>query len=51
MADEFEPRGKFEGRIVEHRLQSVRSDVPSLADLVQVWFQVDIGLDEEDVVN
>jgi hypothetical protein len=51
MADEFEPRGKFKSRIVEHRLQPIRSNIPGVPDFVEVWFEVDVCLDEEDVVN
>jgi hypothetical protein len=51
VADELEPRSKLEGRVVEHRLESVRTNIPCVADLVRVWVEVDVGLDEEDVVN
>lgn len=51
MADQFEPRSKLKSRIVEHRLQSIRCNIPGVADLVGVWFEINIRLDEEDIVN
>jgi hypothetical protein len=51
MADQFEPRSKLKSRIVEHRLQSIRCNIPGVADLVGVWFEINIFLDEEDIVN
>lgn len=46
MADEFEPRGKLKRRIVEHRLQSIGSNILGVSDFVQVRLEVDIGFDE-----
>lgn len=46
MADEFEPRSKLERGVVEHRLQSVGSNVLGISDFVQVGLEVDIGFDE-----
>jgi hypothetical protein len=51
MADEFEPGSKFEGGIIEHRLQPLGSNPSSVADFVQIRFKINIGFDEEDIVN
>ena len=46
MADEFEPRSKLERGVVEHRLQSVGSNVLDIPDFVEIGLGVDIGFDE-----
>lgn len=46
MTDEFEPRSKLERGVVEHRLQSARSNVLGISDFVHVGLEVDIGFDE-----
>jgi hypothetical protein len=51
VTDKFEPWGKLQGRIVEHRLQSIGSNVSSVSDFVQIGFKVNVCFDEEDVVN
>jgi hypothetical protein len=51
VTDKFEPRGKFQGRIVEHCLQSIGSNVSSVSDFVRIGFKVNICFDEEDVVD
>jgi hypothetical protein len=50
-ADEFEPRRKFQGWVVEHRFQTIGGNVSSISSFVQVGLQINIGLDEEDIVN
>jgi hypothetical protein len=51
MADEFEPRGKLEGSIVEHQLQSIGSHVSSIADFVQIRLKINVGFDEENIID
>jgi hypothetical protein len=51
IADELEPRCKLQGRVVEHRLQSVGVDVARVAHFIEVRLQIDVGLDKEDVVD
>lgn len=51
MADELEPGGKLEGGIIKHGLQSIRGNVFRVSDFVQVWLDIDICLDEQDVIN
>jgi hypothetical protein len=51
VADELEPRGENQVGIVELLLQALRGNVLCVPDLVLVDVKVDIGLDEEDVVN
>lgn len=51
MTDEFEPWGKLQGWIVEHGLQSIGGNVLRVSDLIQVWLDIDICFDEQDVVN
>jgi hypothetical protein len=51
IADELEPRCELQGRVVEHRLQSIGIDIASVAYFVEVRLQVDVCLDEEDVVD
>ena len=51
MANELEPWGELQGRIVEHGLQAVGSDIPSVADFIEVGFDVDVCLDEENIVD
>lgn len=51
VADELEPRGEFQARVLEHLLQAVGRDVLRGLHLVLAGVEVDVGLDEEDVVN
>jgi hypothetical protein len=51
MANELEPWGELQGRIIEHRLQTVGGDVSSVADFIEVGLEVDVCLDEENVVD
>lgn len=51
VADELEPRCKKQACVVEHGLELVGGDVLDVTSLIDVWLEVDIGLDEEDIVN
>jgi hypothetical protein len=51
LANELEPRGELVRLVLEHCLQLIRRDVLRVAHLVRVDVQVDIGLDEQDVIN
>lgn len=51
LADELEPGSELEARVLEHLLQAVGRDVLGRLNLVRIRRQVDIGLDEEDVVD
>jgi hypothetical protein len=51
VANQFEPRGEFESGVGEHALEFFGGDVFGILDFVGVGCDIDIGLDEEDVVN
>lgn len=51
LADQLKPRCKLERLILEHGLQLVLSDESAVAYFVRIDVEVDIGLDEEDVVD
>lgn len=51
VADELEPRSELQRRVLELLLQVFCRNVLCGLDLVLVGLQVDVGLDEEDVVN
>lgn len=51
IADEFEPGGELECGIFKELLQAVGGDVLCVPDLVGVGGKVDVGLDEEDIIN
>lgn len=51
VADELEPRRELEAGILELLLELLGRDVLGRLDLVRAGRQVDIGLDEENVVN
>jgi hypothetical protein len=51
VADELEPGGELEAGVLEQLLQLVGSDVLSVTDLVGGGVEVDVGLDEENVVD
>jgi hypothetical protein len=50
-ADEFEPRCEFERLVLEHGLEVFLRDPSRVPSLVGVHVQVDVGFDEQDVVN
>ena len=51
MADQLEPRREKQAGVVEHGLELVGSNILHISGLVEVRLQIDVGLDEEDVVN
>lgn len=51
LADELEPRGKFQGRVVEQLLELVGSDVLCCLDFIGVCVDVNLRLDEQDVID
>ena len=51
VADELEPRRELQARLLEHLLQLVGRHVSRIADFVEVHVEIDIGLDEEDIVD
>lgn len=51
VADQFEPRSEFELGVGKHALEFFGGDVFGILDFVGVWYDIDVGLDEEDVVN
>lgn len=51
VANELEPRCENQAGVVELLLELLRSDVLCISDLVPVNVEIDVGLDEEDVVN
>ena len=51
VADELEPRGECEFRVIELLLELLRRNVCGRLDFIQVDVKVDVRLDEEDVVD
>jgi hypothetical protein len=51
VTDELEPRSENQARIIELLLETFGSNVLGISDLVLVDVKVDVGLDEENVVN
>lgn len=51
VADQLEPGGELETRLLEHGLQLISRDVLGVPHLVRAGLQVDISLDEKDVVH
>lgn len=51
VAYQLEPRGELERGVLEHGLQFVSRYVFRISDFVLVRRQIDIGLDEENVIN
>ena len=51
VADKLEPRGEPERGVMEQLLQSICSNVFSVLDFVRVRLEVDIGFDEENVID
>lgn len=51
VADELEPRSKFQARLLEHFLQLISRHVASIPHLIGARLEVDVGLDEEDIVH
>lgn len=51
LANELEPRRELQSVVLEHRLQFLLRDVGSLLDLIGIDLEVDIGLDEENVID
>lgn len=51
VADELEPRGELQARVVELLLELFGRNVLGSLDLVGAGVEVNVGLDEEDVVD
>lgn len=51
VADELEPGRELEARVLEQLLESVGGGVLRGLDLVLVGVEVDVGLDEENVID
>ncbi len=51
LADELEPRGKLQRGILKHLLELISGHVLGGLDFVLVDVEVDVGLDEEDVID
>lgn len=51
IANELEPRSKFKLWILEHSFQSLGANVCGILDFIQVGLEVNVGLDEEDVID
>lgn len=51
MADQLEPRRENQIGVVEHGLELVGGNILHISYLVGARLQIDVGLDEEDVVN
>ena len=51
VTNELEPRGKLECWILKHLLQTIGSHVAGVLCLVGIGLEVNVGLDEEDVID
>ena len=51
LADELEPRGKLQRGILKHLLELISRHVLGSLDFVLVDVEIDVGLDEEDVID
>lgn len=51
MTDQLEPRRELQALIHKHFFQLLRRNISCVLRLVRVSFDVDIGFDEEDVIN
>ena len=51
VTDELEPRSEDKLGVVKHGLELVSGDVAGITDLIDIWRKIDIGLDEQNVVN
>lgn len=51
VANELEPGRELEGRVLEHFLQAVGRDVLGVLHLILAGGEIDVGLDEENVVD
>lgn len=51
VADQLEPRGKFQIGLVKHLLQLVGRDVSGVAHFVRVDVQISVGFNEKDIVD
>lgn len=51
VADELEPGSEDQAGVVELLLELLWADILSIPDLVLVDIEVDIGLDEQDIVD
>ena len=51
LADQLEPWCELERLVLEHGFQLILGDEGAITDFVGVDVKIDIGLDEENVVN
>lgn len=51
VADELEPGSELELRVLEHLLELFGANVFRVTNFVHVHVEINVGLDEEDVVN
>lgn len=51
LADELEPRSELEAVVFEHGLERVLCDILCRLDLIRVFFEVYISLNEENVID
>lgn len=51
LANEFEPRRESQRVVFEHILQLILGHVLRRLDFIWVLVDIDVGLDEEDVIN
>ena len=51
VADQLEPRRELEGFVLKHGLQFVRAHEAGVPHFVRVVLVVDIGFDEDDIVD
>lgn len=51
VANKLEPRREFEGRVGKHALEFIWRHVLGILDFIRVGVDVDIGLDEQNVVD
>lgn len=51
VADELEPRGKFQTSVIEHTFKLVSGDVFCVSDLINVRLNINICFDKKNVIN
>ncbi len=51
VADQLEPWRENDFVVVEHGFELIGSNVSNVADFIRGWLKINVGLDEEDIVN
>lgn len=51
VADELEPGGELEGRVLELLLQLLRADILGRLNFIDVGVEVNVGFDKQDIID